>query len=222
MRIDFRAIAALAPVLFAFVACSGSGTAGTGAGCAVDTDCGAPRVCREGLCADPTRGSGTPDPGGSSGGSGTSGSGTPSPEADASTPTIYCGSASSSSCVCGHTTSYGSAGVSCGATTVTGPGLCCAQPGWPSSMSCACYQLACDQYSPDTCICGAKGTLLHPVGSCSAPAGGVCCVGSGAAGTELCACHQKLTQCPPGEKSVSSCSVAALGCTGSAMVAACQ
>jgi hypothetical protein len=222
MKTVLRGTTALALFLFAFVACSGSATTGTGVACTVDTDCGEPRVCRQGACADTTTGN---PPAGSSGTGGTGGtggtSGGPS-EADASTPLIYCGSAGPSSCVCGHTTNFGTAGAACGSSTVTAPGLCCGQPGWPSSSSCTCYQLACDQYSTDTCICGAAGTLKHPVPSCSAPAGGVCCMGDGAGGTQLCSCHKTLTQCAAGEQVVSSCSVAAIGCTGSTKVGACQ
>ena len=47
-------------------------------------------------------------------------------------------------------------------------------------------------------------------------------MGSGAAGSQLCACHKNLTQCPSGEQNVGSCSVAAIGCTESTKVAACQ
>jgi len=226
-------------------ACSGGGAAGSsdaGASCSSARDCpvyacscpngatGSNAACANGVCASAESacqdiGCHAASAGGpfDAGSSPTGDAGNPTGDAGnpQGAPTVYCSNSDPDTCVCGHTADVGTTGASCSVGSLGSSAVCCGTQGWPTQGTCSCSKIACQQYSADTCICGAYTTTGGPlVGSCS---GMTCCKSTGPYGQEWCSCWTNLSQCLPGDTPVGSCGVADIGCqSGEATLSSCH
>jgi hypothetical protein len=200
----------LAAVCALVVACSSSGSTGTGGGavgCAKDSDCKDERICVNGACVSPGGGTGTP-PGATPGGTtptGTSGGGHPP----------KCG-ASGETCVCAVDGPYYDSSDLKEGASCTGA-QCCGDAEWPAKGACYCHQTVCTiSVFGDTCICSAaepdQGDKVVP--SCS---GKICCISKSDI-APMCSCFKDLTQCPDaGDVPVASCTTSNMTCAGKSM-----
>lgn len=95
-------------------------------------------------------------------------------------------------------------GATCNVNTLKGPGLCCADYGWPNATgsSCSCEPFSCTPEGSGTMFCG-----LSIDSSLTTSASGNCC-----AYTTFCTCSA-TNDCSTG--AVSACDVTTIGCDSS-------
>jgi hypothetical protein len=113
---------------------------------------------------------------------------------------------SGDSCFCSAGQQHAN-GFVCNTGTLPGPGLCCADYGWPQATAsqCSCEPFSCTQESGGgICSLGVDSTLTT-----SWSGTGCCSLGT------TCLCDDSTSSCPGSETQVDTCTVAAIGCGSS-------
>ncbi len=108
--------------------------------------------------------------------------------------------------------------VPCNPAALGAPGICCADPGWPSSGSCQCNVIKCESgANAGDCQC-----TMYASGNLSSCSGSVCCTTANTSGGS-CFCASSGQCSAVGATQVSSCPPTATPCAqGQTKVDACR